>query len=138
MIMAKHRTNEAITDLVNILKKSQAVCENKMCDGCKYKNQKDCELKLMAEGALYFGYGDVSCYKKRIKQMGDDFYYRELKLQDEIKKAYDTGFDDGEASMLSDMEQVQTSAMAQIKAIKATLGGLQTTLKKLSAEEVKQ
>lgn len=138
MIMARHTSNEAIADLVNIFKKSQTVCENKMCDGCKYKNQKDCELKLMAEGILYFGYGDISGYKKRIKQMGDDFYYRELKLQDEIKNAYDTGFDDGEAATLSDMEQVQASAIAQIKAIKAILGGLQTTLRKLSTEEGKQ
>lgn len=138
MIMTQHASNEAIVDLVNIFKKSQTVCENKMCDGCKYKNQKDCELKLMAEGTLYFGYGDISGYKKRIKQMGDDFYYRELKLQDEIKNAYDTGFDDGEAATLSDVEQVQASAIAQIKAIKATLGGLQTTLRKLSTEERKQ
>lgn len=133
--MALHKSNEAITNLTNILKKNRTACENKTCDRCKYKNQKDCELKLMAEGILYFGYGDISSYEQRIKQMRDDFYYKELKLQDEIKRAYDKGFEDGEAETLSNIEQVQASAIAQIKTIRTTLGGLQTTLKKLSTEE---
>lgn len=132
--MGKNMTDEQ-AELVKIFKKSQVACETNLCNKCRYNNQEDCKLKRMADYASYFGYGDISGYKARIKQLIDDSYYVEQKYQEKIKDAYDVGYEDGCENTISDIEDVKKVMSEQLVSAKALISSIQKTMKKLTIKE---
>lgn len=132
--MGKNMTDEQV-ELVEIFKKGQVACETNLCNKCKYRNQEDCKLKRMADYVSYFGYGNISGYKARIKQLIDDSYYAEQKYQEKIKDAYDAGYEDGCENTISDIEDVQKTISEQLNSAKALIGNIQKSMKKLIIKE---